>query len=192
MRPALVRDEVTLARPFLGVAKARLLATCAAAGWPYLDDPSNADPRFTRVRLRGQLMPLLAREGLTADRLASLAERARRDADALEARALAVLAAVRLEAQGEAAKGLSLNAERLSAEPDAIFLRVIARSLADVLGPRMPPVRLERFEARILGDLRGALHRGEALRMNLGGALLHLKRDGRLKVQPEPPRRQQK
>ncbi len=190
MRPALLRGEITLARPLLGVAKARLLATCAAAGWPYIEDPSNADPRFTRVRLRDQLMPLLAREGLTADRLASLAERARRDADAPEARALSVLAAVRLDDQGEAEKGLSLDAERLSAEPDAIFLRVVARSLADVLGPRTPPVRLERFEARILGDLRDALRRGKALRMNLGGALLHLKPDGRLTVQPEPPRRQ--
>jgi tRNA(Ile)-lysidine synthase len=192
MRPALVRDEITLARPFLGIAKVRLLATCAAAGWPYLDDPSNADPRFTRGRLRNELMPLLAREGLTADRLASLAERARRDADALEARALAVLVAVRIDAQGEAEKGFELDAERLAAEPDAIFLRVVARSLADVLGPRTPPVRLERFEARILGDLRGALRRGVAWRMNLGGALLHLKPGGRLTVQPEPPRRQQK
>jgi tRNA(Ile)-lysidine synthase len=192
MRPALLRDEIILARPFLGVAKVRLLATCAAAGWPYLDDPSNADPRFTRVRLREQLMPLLAREGLTADRLASLAERARRDADALEARALTVLAAVRLKERGEAPTTIDLDAERLSAEPDAVLLRVMARSLVEVLGPETRRMRLERFEARILGDLRDALRRGEALRMNLGGALLHLKRDGRLTVQPEPPRRQQK
>mgnify|MGYP003948689309 CR=1 FL=1 len=34
-----------------------------------------------------------------------------------------------------------------------------------------------------------ALDAGAALRMNLGGALLDLRRDGRLLVRPEPPRR---
>jgi hypothetical protein len=51
------------------------------------------------------------------------------------------------------------------------------------------PIRLERFEARVLGDLRRALEAGAALRMNLGGALLDLRRDGRLVFKPEPPRR---
>jgi tRNA(Ile)-lysidine synthase len=192
MRPALIRDDITLVRPLLGVPKARLLATCAAAGWPYLEDPSNADPRFARARLRQHLMPLLAREGLTGDRLVTLAERARRDADALDARAVAVLAAIRLDGLGQAEAGearLDLDALRLAAEPDAILLRVVARALAEVLGPQTRPVRLERFEARILGDLRGALHRREGLRMNLGGALLHLRPNGRLAVRPEPPRR---
>jgi tRNA(Ile)-lysidine synthase len=191
MRPALLREEITLARPFLGLSKARLLATCAAGGWPYLDDPSNADPRFARARLREQVMPLLAREGLTADRLAGLAERARRDADALDARALAVLEEIRRH-PAEGATGLDLDARRLTAEPDAILLRVVARTLVEVLGPQTRPVRLERFEARILGDLRGALDRAGTLRMTLGGALLHLRPDGRLTVQPESPRRTSK
>ena len=192
MRPAIIRDEIVLARPFLGVAKARLLATCAAAGWPSLDDPSNADPRFARARLRANLMPLLAREGLTADRLVALAERARRDADALDVRAVAVLEAVRCaapEAREAAEAEVQLDAAGLAAEPDAVLLRVVARAIAEVLGPETRPVRLERFEARILGDLRGALGRGAGLRMNLGGALLHLKGDGRLAVRREPPRR---
>jgi tRNA(Ile)-lysidine synthase len=50
-------------------------------------------------------------------------------------------------------------------------------------------MRLERFEARVLGDLRRALETGAALRINLGGALLDLRRDGRLLLRPEPPRR---
>jgi tRNA(Ile)-lysidine synthase len=190
MRPAIIRDGIVLVRPFLGVAKTRLVATCAAGGWPFLDDPSNADPRFARAHLRAHLMPLLAREGLTADRLVALAERARRDADALDARAVAVLDAARTPAADTAPDAeLTLDATRLAAEPDAILLRVVARAIAEVLGPETKPVRLERFEARILGDLLGALGRGERLRLNLGGALLHLKGDGRLAVRPEPPRR---
>jgi tRNA(Ile)-lysidine synthase len=190
MRPELAQGELTLSRPLLGLSKARLVATCAAGSWPYLEDPSNADPRFTRARLRGHLMPLLAREGLTADRLAILAERARRDADALDARAMAVLADIGSggpdDRLGEAR--LELDGLRLRAEPDAVFLRVVARAIVAIAGGAAP-ARLERFEARILGDLREALSQGKALRMNLGGALLTLAPSGRLTVRPEPPRR---
>jgi tRNA(Ile)-lysidine synthase len=194
MRPALMRSGVTLARPFLSLSKARLVATCRAGGWPLIEDPSNADPRFARARLREKLMPLLAGEGLTPERLAALAARARRDADALDAAAAAALTAMRLDS-GEAAPGasrLDLDALRLKGEPDAILLRVVARAIVEVLGPETRPARLERFEARILGDLREALHKGEGLRINLGGALLHLSATGRLGVRPEPPRRRGK
>ncbi len=194
MRPALMRSGVTLARPLLGLSKARLVATCQAGGWPYIEDPSNADPRFMRARLREKLMPLLMGEGLTPERLAGLAERARRDADALDGAAVAALAAMRLDGD-EGAPGesrLELDALRLKTEPDAILLRVVARAIVEVLGPETRPARLERFEALILGDLRAALHKGEALRINLGGALLHLSAMGRLVVRPEPSRRRGK
>jgi tRNA(Ile)-lysidine synthase len=194
MRPELARGDIIVSRPFLGLSKARLIATCAAAGWPYLDDPSNADPRFARVRLRGQLMPLLAGEGLTAGRLVTLAERARRDADALDARALTVLEAASVAGPGTAAGDhrLELDGLLLNAEPDAVLLRAVARAIAAIGGALTRPVRLERFEARILGDLRGAMARGEPLRMNLGGTLLHLSAGGRLVVRPEPERRRGK
>ena len=148
MRPALMRSGVTLARPLLGLSKARLVATCRAAGWPYIEDPSNADPRFLRARLRRELMPLLASEGLTSERLAALAERARRDADALDTLAAAALAAARLDGDSELAPGasrLELDALRLKAEPDAILLRVVARAIVVVLGPETRPARLVRF-----------------------------------------------
>ena len=43
---------VTVVRPLLDVAKARLIATLAKARIPFADDPSNRDPRFTRPRWR--------------------------------------------------------------------------------------------------------------------------------------------
>ena len=61
----------------------------------FADDPSNRDPRFTRVALR-DLMPALAREGLDARRLALLARRLRRAEAAIEM-AVAVAAAARRE-----------------------------------------------------------------------------------------------
>ena len=41
-----------LLRPLLPVARARLTATLEALGVAWIDDPSNADPRFERARLR--------------------------------------------------------------------------------------------------------------------------------------------
>ncbi len=46
------RDGVRLLRPLLGVPGARLRATLAEAGLPWLEDPSNRDPTFARVRAR--------------------------------------------------------------------------------------------------------------------------------------------
>ena len=39
-------------RPLLPVPKARLLGTCRHGGQPWVEDPSNHDPRFARARLR--------------------------------------------------------------------------------------------------------------------------------------------
>ena len=41
-----------LLRPLLAVPKARLIATLASAGQPWLIDPANAAQRFARGRLR--------------------------------------------------------------------------------------------------------------------------------------------
>jgi tRNA(Ile)-lysidine synthase len=185
MWPEIQRDGVTVARPLLGLRKARLVATCEAAGWPFLSDPSNADPRFARARLRGEVLPVLQREGLTPERLAALAARARRAEEALEARIGAVMAAAARSGDGR----LELDAVLLRGEPDAILLGVVARAIVGAAGGLKRPMRLERFEARVLGDLRRALETGTGLRINVGGALLDLRRDGRLLVRPEPPRR---
>ena len=73
---------VTIVRPLLDVAKARLIATLRKARIAFADDPSNRDPRFTRPRWR-EIMPLLAKEGLSAQRLSLLARRIRRAEAAL-------------------------------------------------------------------------------------------------------------
>ena len=50
----------TLIRPLLGLRRAELVRYLADVGQPSQSDSSNADPRFTRNRLRHQLLPLLA------------------------------------------------------------------------------------------------------------------------------------
>jgi tRNA(Ile)-lysidine synthase len=48
-------------RPLLPVRRADTEAACAAAGLTPWQDPHNADPAFTRVRLRREVLPLLDR-----------------------------------------------------------------------------------------------------------------------------------
>ncbi|HEX8666578.1 MAG TPA: tRNA lysidine(34) synthetase TilS [Beijerinckiaceae bacterium] len=184
MRAETALSGVVLARPFLCVTKARLVATCRARRWPFLEDPSNQDPRFARARWR-RIMPALAEEGLTPERLGALAVRAQRAEEALDARAAAVLDAARI---GAGRGRLDLDAATLLAEPEAILLRIAARGIVAVAGPRTRPVRLDRFEAHVLESLRPALAEGRRLKLNLGGALIEAA-SGRLRFSPEPPRR---
>ena len=48
-----------LIRPLLPVTRAEVVAYLASLNQPYRDDSTNADPRFTRNRIRHELLPLL-------------------------------------------------------------------------------------------------------------------------------------
>jgi tRNA(Ile)-lysidine synthase len=80
-------------RPLLAVPRASTRAACAELGLPVWDDPHNADPRFTRVRLRREVLPLLedVLSGGVATALARTADQLREDGDALDAIAAAAL-----------------------------------------------------------------------------------------------------
>lgn len=49
-------------RPLLDVTRAEIARYLERRSLPFVEDPSNADPRFARSRIRHQLLPLLARE----------------------------------------------------------------------------------------------------------------------------------
>ncbi len=84
-------------RPLLGVRRAVTLAACDARGLPVWNDPHNADPRFTRVRLRHEVLPLLdtVLAGGVAEALARTAIQLREDSEVLDALADSLLAAAR-------------------------------------------------------------------------------------------------
>lgn len=81
-------------RPFLGISRAVTVAACARLGLLPWTDPHNADPRFTRVRLRTEVLPLLedVLNGGVAAALARTATQLREDTEALDAWAERVLA----------------------------------------------------------------------------------------------------
>lgn len=74
-------------RPLLGVRRRHTHAVCAELDLSAWDDPHNHDRRFTRVRLRTEVLPML--EGVlgggVAEALARTAAALREDTDALDA-----------------------------------------------------------------------------------------------------------
>ncbi|MBI1209795.1 MAG: tRNA lysidine(34) synthetase TilS [Azospirillum sp.] len=147
------RGPVRLIRPLLDQPKARLAATCRAAGLPWLDDPSNRNPDFARGRLRGAAVAL-GREGLTAATLGRTARRAGHSRAALDRATAALLGrVVTLYPEG----WLRLAAAWRSA-PEEIALRALGACLACIGGSAHPPRRdpLERLAQALRRDLVGA------------------------------------
>jgi tRNA(Ile)-lysidine synthase len=182
MRRATERSGIVHLRPLLTIRKRTLVALCRSQGWPFVEDPSNRDDRFARARWR-KLMPLLEAEGLTAERLGRLAERAARTEDALDEAAAAILRQVSSTDDGRT----SLHAEVLLREPFEVALRVLAGALA-LHRDSAPHLRLQRLEAA-LERLRAALREVRPLTLTLGGVVLRLSRTGELRMEVEPTRR---
>jgi tRNA(Ile)-lysidine synthase len=122
-------------RPLLDVRRAALREALAAAGLPWVEDPTNRDPKFLRNRIRHELLPLLA-ASYRADVVPALARTARlaREAvDVLERGAALELA--RLARPDGAA--LTLSRAALRALPPAVAAEVL-RQAAARLGSRAP------------------------------------------------------
>jgi tRNA(Ile)-lysidine synthase len=180
------REGLAHARPLLGIPKARLVATCRINGWPFLEDPSNRDPRFARARWR-KLLPVLEREGLTAERIARLAERADSVDAALRMKAEEAFAAA---CAREGTDILVLDMVRLvRREPREVALRMLLHALETMpaLEHRVP-VRLERVE-NVLCALNEAFEARKGLKRTLGGAILAYDGAERLTLRREGARR---
>jgi tRNA(Ile)-lysidine synthase len=173
------RDGMTIARPLIGLKKSELVAFAHARGAPFVDDPSNADPRFARTRLR-TLLARLGEEGLDAEALDRLARRAGETEQAL--------AHLTAEVGGRLGSEGAIDARALYAAPIAIVQRILTFRIA-AAGSRDPSrVGLEKIEALAV-NLRDALRERRAHAANVGGALVRLSVKGRLSFAPEPPRK---
>jgi tRNA(Ile)-lysidine synthase len=128
-------------RPLLGVRRSETRAACADQGLPVWDDPWNADPTYTRVRLRSEVLPLMeeALGGGVAPALARTAALLREDLDALDALAAAELA--RLAREG------GLPAADTSRLPAALRRRVLRGWLRAAGVPALQAVHLHAVDA---------------------------------------------
>jgi len=159
-------SDLLLLRPLLGWRRAELQAVLDAAGIVAAQDPSNADERFDRVRMRRTLAD--------ADWLdiAALARSASHLADADEALQWAADREWK-ERVEEVAGGYLYQPQA----PRAIRLRVLSRAVA-LLGGAPRGGALARLDDALICGLAA----------NCGGVAGHSTADGWL-LQPEPPRR---
>lgn len=75
MRPVQELDGgLVLVRPLLTCSHEELLGTCQDAKIDWIEDPSNQNERYARVRIRN-ILDVLEREGLTPERMDSLSRR---------------------------------------------------------------------------------------------------------------------
>jgi tRNA(Ile)-lysidine synthase len=169
-------EAVRLLRPLLTVPKARLRANLQRRGQAWIEDPSNQDPAFARVRLRA-LMPAFAEVGMDAQRLAQTANAMGRARRALEEAAVTLLAGA---AEIYPAGYCLLRPDLLGAAPDEVALRALARILTCVGGAVYPP-RFDRLER-----LHRALAEGRLTSARtLGGCRIGPAGDDRLLVSRE-------
>jgi tRNA(Ile)-lysidine synthase len=160
-------------RPLLGVRRAVTAAACAALELAPWADPHNADPRFQRVRLRTEVLPLLEEvlAGGVAPALARTARQLQEDLDVLEEQACALLAAARRDRDLD----VDLDVAALAPAPAALRRRVLRRWLREAGVAELTDAHL-----RAADDLIGRWSGQGALR--LPGARELRRTQGRLQV----------
>ena len=160
MAASLAREGVRLIRPLLLIDPRRLRASLAAAGQDWIEDPSNRDERFERIRWR-RIVPLGERVTIARAAAEIGAERCER-----ERRMAELLAEVRPCPDGS----FDLRLEPLVTAKPELALAALGRILMAAGGEPYAPRResLERMlanlgaggPARTLGGCRGAVRRG--------------------------------
>ncbi|WP_316015750.1 tRNA lysidine(34) synthetase TilS, partial [Roseobacter sp. HKCCA0434] len=157
---------VTVLRPLLGQGRDALRQMLRRRGQDWCEDPSNADPRYTRARTRR----LIADAGLDAERLADTAERLR---GAREVQDAAVADLLARSASQDRWGALHLSRPVLAAAPRDLLRGALLAALTHLSGPGHPPrqAALDRL-ATALDDGEDATLSG--LRLRSRGAVATL------------------
>jgi len=174
MAPESSRDGILWLRPLLSAKREDLRDVLRARGVSWVEDPTNDDPRFTRVQMR-QAREVLDGLGLTTERLTATAEAMGRARQALED---ATLNLARQAATPHEIGSVELNGDVLFTAGDELRLRLLAHSLQWVAAATYRP-RLTALSA-LDADIRTR----EAGRRTLLGCVVDW-RDARLSVTRE-------
>ncbi len=170
-------------RPLLDTTRQETRAFCRALRLRPRDDPMNRDPRFLRVRLRHEVLPLIEERldrGVRAT-LARTAEHVRSDAaylDRLASEAAAGVATV-------SGREVRLDARGLAALPPPLGSRVVRQALrlAAAIGGEWEP---EAGAAHVRGVLDLAAGR-PGRRLDLPGALMVVRAKGYVSISRASP-----
>lgn len=141
MQPVSVQGRLRLIRPLLEFPKSALQATLHTAGQDWIEDPSNHDSHYARVRMR-TLYRHLVDEGMPPERLSATTlhmQRARAAIDHYTDELLSQAAII-------SGAGIAwLDPSVLSAVPEEVGLRALARLVTAIGAQRYTP-RLNRLE----------------------------------------------
>jgi len=149
-------------RPLLGIRRATTAAACVDQGLAAWTDPQNADPAFSRVRVRERVLPVLEAElgpGI-AEALARTAEQLREDASALDAMTDELVEDLVLEGADPVTEepypggGISLPVAGLAANPPAIRHRLIRLVVESEFGRSLTRAQTLQV-ARLVTDWHG-------------------------------------
>ena len=136
IRPMREFANGALVRPLLGVSRREILDYCEQNGLEYVTDSTNADVRYARNRIRGEVVPILDDlfEGASV-RASMTAESLREDEALLQQMSETALKAARIE------NGLSIFA--LRDMPAPIAKRVLGRYFFEISGRELERVHLD-------------------------------------------------
>jgi tRNA(Ile)-lysidine synthase len=164
--------EGRLVRPLLTLTRAETAAYCRARGLAWREDPSNADERYARARVRHRLVPALRAVHPAAE------ANVLRTAELLRAEAEVLDALVAAELRGES----SIALERLRALPPALARLVVVRLAEGAAGTFVPQAGARVAEILALAE------RGGRAELHVGGLVGAVIEGGRLRMVCLPPR----
>jgi tRNA(Ile)-lysidine synthase len=169
-------------RPLLGVRRAATNAACRELGLTAWQDPHNTDRRFTRARLRQEVLPLLedVLGGGVAEALARTATALREDTELIDTLATEALP----DAATSGPDGSGLAALTLAALPDPVRRRVIRGWLLAGGATGLTDKQIRGVDTLVTGWRgQGGVAVGSRLR---GQRLIAGRRDGVLTLRREP------
>ncbi len=143
-------DGLIWMRPVLSIGRQDLRKVLQQEGLTWAEDPSNDDPRYTRVQFR-QAQPDLAALGLTTDVLALTAERLQSARLALE---IATRTLAEEVATPRASGAVRLQITPLRTAPEELCYRLMAHCLIWVSSSRYRP-RFDSLKHLVHGVLGG-------------------------------------
>lgn len=150
-----LENGVTLLRPLLPVSHVDLLETLRDQNIDWIEDPSNTNERYARVRIRN-VLDVLEGEGLSAERISTLSARI---TDAVDLIDYFIDNTYKNITAHKDTQRIDISYSDFSGLPIEGRIRILKRVMSDVHPDISCPARLEdiaHLARRMEGDFRGA------------------------------------